>query len=333
MDDLEEGWTAHKAPSGHTYYYNAATKKSTYQKPVRSAAVPQPPPPPPILAQDAPSDRTTQQSSAMLNSEVDQILKSQRDSNADRPKYKESIITARPWLFVTTKQGRVFYHNPETGDSFWHLPDSIADAVEAWQRAGRPEESIYDEDMQEELEFEPEEQNGDQESEGVEFDEDDIAHQLRAMEEDGMLPDEQAVENEPDFPMAERQALFQEMLLDCKVDPYSTWDAEVEKIASDPRYLGMATIVFCPMLMTVLDTTKLRKAAFDAYCIEQAQKRAAEKATIHKKPVSPCLAESSLTNRPSKPFSSLLLHRKPEFHTGKTLSANTKRQQSIASMA
>jgi len=27
---LPEGWTEHKAPTGHSYYYNAATKQSTY---------------------------------------------------------------------------------------------------------------------------------------------------------------------------------------------------------------------------------------------------------------------------------------------------------------
>ncbi|EUC48547.1 hypothetical protein COCMIDRAFT_2612 [Bipolaris oryzae ATCC 44560] len=34
---LPPGWTEHKAPSGHSYYYNKETKKSTYTRPVAEA--------------------------------------------------------------------------------------------------------------------------------------------------------------------------------------------------------------------------------------------------------------------------------------------------------
>ncbi|KAL1839364.1 hypothetical protein VTJ49DRAFT_1599 [Mycothermus thermophilus] len=45
---LPPGWTEHKAPTGHTYYYNAETKQSTYKRP---GAVPPPrPATPPIAA-------------------------------------------------------------------------------------------------------------------------------------------------------------------------------------------------------------------------------------------------------------------------------------------
>ncbi|PSR78359.1 hypothetical protein BD289DRAFT_376844 [Coniella lustricola] len=54
---LPPGWSEHKAPTGHTYYYNAATKASTYTRPVASgdgggagfasASMSGPPPPPP----------------------------------------------------------------------------------------------------------------------------------------------------------------------------------------------------------------------------------------------------------------------------------------------
>jgi hypothetical protein len=33
LPPLPPGWTEHKAPTGHTYYYNAATKQSTYKRP------------------------------------------------------------------------------------------------------------------------------------------------------------------------------------------------------------------------------------------------------------------------------------------------------------
>ncbi|KAF2250409.1 hypothetical protein BU26DRAFT_456043 [Trematosphaeria pertusa] len=51
---LPPGWAEHKAPSGHTYYYNTETKKSTYTRPVSAAAAPSfgthPPPPLPSAA-------------------------------------------------------------------------------------------------------------------------------------------------------------------------------------------------------------------------------------------------------------------------------------------
>ncbi|CAK7229030.1 hypothetical protein SCUCBS95973_007079 [Sporothrix curviconia] len=44
LPPLPPGWTENKAPTGHTYYYNAQTKESTYRRPP-----PPPPPPPPSL--------------------------------------------------------------------------------------------------------------------------------------------------------------------------------------------------------------------------------------------------------------------------------------------
>ncbi|KAJ4299046.1 hypothetical protein N0V90_004290 [Kalmusia sp. IMI 367209] len=54
---LPAGWTEHKAPSGHTYYFNAETKKSTYTRPVAEVIFPPPaslpPRPPPSLGADS----------------------------------------------------------------------------------------------------------------------------------------------------------------------------------------------------------------------------------------------------------------------------------------
>ncbi|EPE02141.1 ff domain-containing protein [Ophiostoma piceae UAMH 11346] len=50
LPPLPPGWTENKAPSGHTYYYNAKTKESTYRRPgAASASLPPPPPPPPSI--------------------------------------------------------------------------------------------------------------------------------------------------------------------------------------------------------------------------------------------------------------------------------------------
>ncbi|KAL1610608.1 hypothetical protein SLS60_002278 [Paraconiothyrium brasiliense] len=47
---LPAGWTEHQAPSGHIYYFNKETKKSTYTRPVATAIpLPAPAPAPPLL--------------------------------------------------------------------------------------------------------------------------------------------------------------------------------------------------------------------------------------------------------------------------------------------
>src|SRR5271154_2449262 len=40
---LPPGWTEHTAPTGHKYYYNAALKKSTYQRPTEQPPAQTPP--------------------------------------------------------------------------------------------------------------------------------------------------------------------------------------------------------------------------------------------------------------------------------------------------
>ncbi|KAJ2901524.1 hypothetical protein MKZ38_001709 [Zalerion maritima] len=40
---LPSGWSEHKAPTGHTYYYNASTKESTYVRPTAAPAPPEAP--------------------------------------------------------------------------------------------------------------------------------------------------------------------------------------------------------------------------------------------------------------------------------------------------
>ncbi|PSN75640.1 hypothetical protein BS50DRAFT_596500 [Corynespora cassiicola Philippines] len=52
---LAPGWTAHTAPSGHTYYYNRELKKSTYKFPAADIHVPSPTPPLPPPQSQAPT--------------------------------------------------------------------------------------------------------------------------------------------------------------------------------------------------------------------------------------------------------------------------------------
>ncbi|CAK7200463.1 hypothetical protein SEUCBS139899_003158 [Sporothrix eucalyptigena] len=48
LPPLPPGWTENKAPTGHTYYYNAQTRESTYKRPAPPPpSIPPPPPAPP----------------------------------------------------------------------------------------------------------------------------------------------------------------------------------------------------------------------------------------------------------------------------------------------
>ncbi|PBP18069.1 WW domain-containing protein [Diplocarpon rosae] len=149
---LAEGWTEHKAPTGHLYYYNAATKQSTYTRPV-APAVPVALIPP---APTNPSESYLQyqniggQPSAGPISGNGMHGQSQggrggfqgrggrsghdraRDSRpqpTDKPKARYSIPGHESWVLVHTKLGRRFVYNTVKEQSFWRIPDKLKDAI------------------------------------------------------------------------------------------------------------------------------------------------------------------------------------------------------------
>lgn len=144
--NLPPGWTEHRAPTGHLYYYNSETKQSTYTKPVAAAE-------PDELRIDygaTQPDREVQASlSAMQefhrNSSPSQLRSghftggksyqnrdgtvSKPNRQGDRPKSRVPILNCEPWVLVRTKYGRRFVHNTETKESFWKFPSDVMMAV------------------------------------------------------------------------------------------------------------------------------------------------------------------------------------------------------------
>lgn len=158
LPPLLPGWTEHKAPTGHTYYYNAATKTSTYTRP--SAAPPAP----------APMDPST---SFMQHSAVPNVnLSDPRVANAfmsqynqpppaqnhrgghgsrggrggahgdrprpqptDKPRSKVAIPGCEPWILVYTKCQRRFAYNPVKNASYWRIPEKLMPAILELDRA------------------------------------------------------------------------------------------------------------------------------------------------------------------------------------------------------
>ncbi|EGD99228.1 hypothetical protein TESG_06667 [Trichophyton tonsurans CBS 112818] len=137
---LPPGWTEHKAPSGHRYYYNAETKQSTYKRPVEETPVPV------VVPAALPSYPLQFQPPAHVTRGFDpnfQGLSRTREPYRkhrhpeDRPKTKHAIPGCAPWVLVKTKLGRRFVHNPETNESFWRYPAEVMKGVVEYDRIER----------------------------------------------------------------------------------------------------------------------------------------------------------------------------------------------------
>ncbi|EAW06648.1 FF domain protein [Aspergillus clavatus NRRL 1] len=159
---LPPGWTEHKAPSGHTYYYNAQTKQSTYTRPQPLAvtsqhAPPAPAPVPSYTPEFLPPFSSTpygpqgygfgdQSFDFSQHGQTRQEFrggKGYRDRRGrgpeDRPKSKHPIPGCEPWVLVKTRLRRRFVHNPETQESFWKIPAEVMKGVVEYDRLEREE--------------------------------------------------------------------------------------------------------------------------------------------------------------------------------------------------
>ncbi|KAL4885645.1 hypothetical protein BJY04DRAFT_180157 [Aspergillus karnatakaensis] len=160
---LPPGWTEHKAPTGHTYYYNSQTKQSTYTRPqpvtIEPSSVAQAPQPAanaPFLTPDTlpPFSSTpytpqghgassfgapgyNQQRGGFRGGKS--YHDRRRRGPEDRPKSKHAIPGCEPWVLVKTKLGRRFVHNLETSESFWKFPTEVLKGVVEFDRLEREE--------------------------------------------------------------------------------------------------------------------------------------------------------------------------------------------------
>jgi len=152
---LPPGWTEHKAPTGHTYYYNEATKESTYKRPGASASpvppVPQPHDPHASFFQYSAVPRLSDPATAnAFLAQYDPARQHKPQGNAhhgrnphrepdgrdrprpqpvDKPKSKVAIPGCEPWILVYTKYGRRFVYNPVKNASYWRIPEKVMKGV------------------------------------------------------------------------------------------------------------------------------------------------------------------------------------------------------------
>ena len=145
---LPSGWTEHRAPTGHPYYYHAETKQSTYTRPVEQTE-------PEELVIDYGATQPDREVQAGFNAmqefhkhndptqvrpgsftggrgyqDRDRTREQTRPNRqGDRAKSKTAIPNCAPWLLVKTKYGRRFVHNTDTNESLWKFPSDVMMAV------------------------------------------------------------------------------------------------------------------------------------------------------------------------------------------------------------
>ncbi|KAI1499916.1 hypothetical protein F5X99DRAFT_263014 [Biscogniauxia marginata] len=151
---LPPGWTEHKAPTGHTYYYNESTKQSTYTRP--GAQVPPTPPVPqdshasfsqyssvPRLSDPAAANAFLAQYDPARQRQTQGFTPHGRGGHRgpgdgrdrprpqpiDKPKSKVEIPGCEPWVLVYTKYGRRFAYNPVKKASYWRIPEKVMKGV------------------------------------------------------------------------------------------------------------------------------------------------------------------------------------------------------------
>ena len=149
-ETLPEGWTAHQAPSGHTYYYNSSTKQSTYIRPEKPVDQPlrvdynATQPELAIPTQFGPVNNLPQAEHGSRGQGVFTGGRTYQDRSRqqhnDRPKSKKAILNCSPWFLVMTKMKRRFVYNSETKESFWKFPQDVMLAVIEMERVEREQE-------------------------------------------------------------------------------------------------------------------------------------------------------------------------------------------------
>jgi hypothetical protein len=146
---------------GHTYYYNASTKQSTYIRPSEAPVTAET-----SLDSNYPSVPASNPSQSFLQYQAvgsadpsygphvenlgtpnqphgggsmyhaqkggrggHEQNRDRRSQPIDKPKSKHLIPGCEPWILVHTKFGRRFVYNPDKNQSYWRIPDKLKDGI------------------------------------------------------------------------------------------------------------------------------------------------------------------------------------------------------------
>jgi hypothetical protein len=199
---------------------------------------------------------------------------------------RDDIPGAEPWVQVTTKWARTFYHNPQTGESYWNVPESIRPIVEQAQIQAARATVLHSESEEDESEEEydsddlPDEPEEDQQK-GLEMTEEDMYYQLAQMQEE--FGDDGMDEDEEELDPATKRAAFISLLDEKEINPFNPWETEMPKMVHDPRY-------------QMLKNTKARTDVFEDWSRARIAAIKEEKAHQKKEDVPPPVEELVANN-------------------------------------
>ncbi|KZT41872.1 hypothetical protein SISSUDRAFT_981034 [Sistotremastrum suecicum HHB10207 ss-3] len=273
---LPPGWTEHRAPNGQLYYYHAATKQSTYERPLPNFAN--------LQTQNAPTQK-----------------------KKEKP-LKKTPIPGTDWLRVQTTEGNTFYTNTVQKQSVWTVPEDVKDAVDALERQERanaiereqssdpaereiervkaeveadvkrkaeeeldkPSKKAKLEDRVEQrsaLDTEEEELNEDShtELEGTQQTVAPLSPAAESKEQDSS-PSKASftIPDRVDLSLDEAKALFMALLREKDINPLHPWDTSLPLFIADPRY-------------ALVPSVSARRDVFDEYCRERSRELRAAK--------------------------------------------------------
>ncbi|KAJ2500616.1 hypothetical protein GGH96_002561 [Coemansia sp. RSA 1972] len=163
----------------------------------------------------------------------------------------QQFIDGTSWRRVETKQNRVFYYNNDTKESRWDQPVQVTKVLQLMA-----------------------EKEKEREAEGTEMNVDDAEWMLEQMQDEDMSDNESVDTRDSNalpqiderialMGKPERIAHFKSMLHDADVDPFGTWDSELNKI-NDWR-------------LTAITDDAERMDLFDAVCAEIMERRNQER--------------------------------------------------------
>lgn len=130
---------------GHTYYYNAITQTSTYERPRLEQATPDIASQYPHPSANLPGfPQSAEYRPNFLGAHIRRegngrngYERRSRTEPKDRPRSKHAIPGCEPWLLVKTKLGRRFIHHPARNESFWKFPPDVMKGVVEFDRQDR----------------------------------------------------------------------------------------------------------------------------------------------------------------------------------------------------
>lgn len=159
---LPPGWTEHTAPTGHTYYYHAETKESTYKRPGVAPIpdpIPQQQPYAPYSGMPSLADPKVANAYLAQHSRGPQQQQQRQDHGKgaarprpqpiDKPRRKVPIPGHEPWILVYTKYSRRFVYNSAKNASYWRIPEKLMPAILKMDKKRIQEKAAGDKDTAE----------------------------------------------------------------------------------------------------------------------------------------------------------------------------------------